>query len=122
MRLAALLQKPQHGPKALPAQKAFDLATLGGAQALGMQDQLGSLETGKLADIVTVSREHPSLASVENPLSALVYSASGRDVENVMIDGKLVIENRKHFKWSHADIVSTAKMELQKLQKRSPLS
>ena len=67
MRLAALLQKPFFGPEAMPAQAALEMATLGGAAVLGMEKDLGSLEVGKLADVVTVDRSHPSVCTVENP-------------------------------------------------------
>jgi 5-methylthioadenosine/S-adenosylhomocysteine deaminase len=94
MHLAALLQKPEFGPRALPARVALEMATLGGAQVLGREKDLGSIEEGKLADIVTVDRSHPSVYTVADPYSALVYSCTGRDVTNVIINGKLIIRNR----------------------------
>src|SRR5690606_20820454 len=74
MRLAALLQKPIFGSEALTAQTAFELATLGGAAAVGRSHDLGSLEVSKLADIAVVRRDDPSVHTVTNPYSALVYS------------------------------------------------
>jgi 5-methylthioadenosine/S-adenosylhomocysteine deaminase len=96
MRLAALLQKPLFGPTALPAHEVFELATLGGAACLGREKQLGSLDKGKRADVVVVKRDHPSVATVEDPYSALVYSCTGRDVRDVWIDGNLVVRDGAH--------------------------
>ncbi len=96
MRHAALLQKPISGPTAMKAQDTLEIATLGGADVLGMKDHLGSLEVGKLADIVLVDRTSPNLIGIEDPYSALVYSASGNDVSNVMIAGKWIVKNKRH--------------------------
>lgn len=121
MRLAALLQKPLVGPTALPAERALELATLGGARVLGREKDLGSLEIGKLADVITVRRDHPSIATVENPYSALVYSASGRDVANVFIHGEEVVSNGVHRFLDMTSILLDAKSELKKLLTRSGL-
>jgi 5-methylthioadenosine/S-adenosylhomocysteine deaminase len=59
-----------------------------------MEKDLGSIEPGKLADIVTIDRSHPAVYTVADPYSALVYSCTGRDVKNVFINGRLVIRNR----------------------------
>ncbi len=118
MRLAALLQKPQFGPEALPAQRAFDMATLHGAKAVGSLDKIGSIEVGKQADIVTVDRDHPSVATVENPYSALVYSCSGRDVRHVFINGFQVVKNKTHTIYDREKIIHGAKVELKKLLRR----
>ncbi|MCB0419648.1 MAG: amidohydrolase family protein [Bdellovibrionales bacterium] len=115
MRLAALIQKPLFGPEALPAEKAFEMATLGGAKVLCEEDRLGSLEEGKLADIVTVDREHPSVATVENPYSALVYSCSGRDVNDVFINGKLIVRNKKHKLYDRDEVIAESKKQLKRV-------
>ncbi len=121
MRLAALLQKPLVGPTALPAERALEMATLGGARVLGREKDLGSLEVGKLADVITVRRDHPSLATVENPYSALVYSASGRDVANVFIHGESIVRSGVHQFLDIVSVLSDAKKELKKLLNRAGL-
>lgn len=93
MKLAALLQKPKFGSEAMPAMSALELATIGGAEVLGKKSEIGSLEIGKMADIVCVDRSHPSVCTVENPYSALVYSCTGRDVKHSFINGKQVVRN-----------------------------
>lgn len=118
MRLAALLQKPRFGPEAMPAETALFMATRGGAQVLNKEGIIGSLEVGKLADIVVVDTSHPSVGTVENPYSALVYSCSGRDVKHVMINGTFVVKNRQHWKWQPRAVISAATRARQALFKR----
>lgn len=119
MHLTALLQKPKFGPTAMAAERAFELATLGGAKVLGKQNDLGSLEVGKWADVITVERTHPSLSTVDNPYSALVYSASGRDVNNVLIHGRPIVLNKKHQVYDREQVTSYAREELNKLLARA---
>jgi 5-methylthioadenosine/S-adenosylhomocysteine deaminase len=118
MHLAAILQKPVFGPTAMDAKTAFELATLGGAKTLGVAGEIGSLEVGKLADIVTVDRSHPSVYTVTDPYSALVYSCTGRDVRDVLIDGKLIIRNRVHQLLDRDEVFLAAKTEKASLLKR----
>jgi 5-methylthioadenosine/S-adenosylhomocysteine deaminase len=96
IHLSSMLQKPDSGPTAMPAARAFELATLGGAKVLGIEDKVGSLEAGKKADIVTISRKHPSQSTVKDPYSALVFSCSGRDVTNVMTNGRWTVRKKEH--------------------------
>ncbi len=121
MRLCALLQKPIFGSTALPAMQALELATLGGAKTLGMQGQLGSLQEGYLADIITVDRTHPSVCTIENPYSAIVYSCSGRDVKNSIINGVPVYKNKQHQTLDIEQVTINARKELNGLlTKTSP--
>lgn len=113
MHLAALLQKPFFGPRALPAREALELATLGGARVLGMEKELGSLEPGKLADLVLVERTHPSAITVSDPYSALVYSCSGRDVKNVIVNGRWLVRDR-HFKFLDEEQIISRALEQKK--------
>ncbi|MCM2280322.1 MAG: amidohydrolase family protein [Bdellovibrionaceae bacterium] len=118
MRLTALLQKPKFGPDAMPAQMALELATVGGARALGAEDRLGSLEVGKLADVITIDRSHPSVATVENPYSAIVYSCLGRDVRDVFVHGRAVVRNCEHQLWDEHEVIANAQRERSSLMKR----
>ncbi|MGI9861691.1 5'-deoxyadenosine deaminase [Moorella naiadis] len=94
MRLAALIQKPRHGPTSMPAPLVFELATLGGARAMGLEQEIGSLEVGKKADLALVSLEglHTQPADGVNVYTQLVYQAKGSDVTLTMVDGKIVME------------------------------
>lgn len=118
MRLAALMQKPLFGPEALPAQKAFEMATLAGARALGSEDKIGSLEEGKQADLAIVDRSHISVATVDDAYSALVYSCLGRDVTDVFIAGREIVRNREHQLFDEASVVDRARKEHEKLLQR----
>jgi 5-methylthioadenosine/S-adenosylhomocysteine deaminase len=94
MRLAALIQKPRLGPEALPAATVLELATLGGARALGLELEIGSIEVGKRADLVAVdlSGPHDQPADVDLA-SRLVYAARAADVRHVVVDGRLVVRH-----------------------------
>lgn len=91
LRLASLLQKGRRGPTALPAAQALELATLGGARALGLQAEVGSLTPGKRADITVVDLSGAHVLPVHSPLSAVVYAAQGSDVRHVLVDGELLV-------------------------------
>jgi len=82
-------------PVALDAETVLRMATTWGASVLGLEDQVGTLEVGKKADIIVVDLHGPNLCPVYDPLSALVYSASGADVKDVIVDGKVLMKDRK---------------------------
>jgi 5-methylthioadenosine/S-adenosylhomocysteine deaminase len=93
LRLAALLGKGTTGDaSALNAPTALRMATVNGAKLLGMDDQLGTLTAGKLADLIAVDLDHANTQPVYDPLSTLVYSANSRQVSHVWINGQLLVE------------------------------
>lgn len=93
MKLAALLAKARKlDPAVLPAMKALEMATINGATALGLQKEIGSLEVGKKADLIVVNLKKPHLSPMHDIVSHLVYSASGSDVDTVVVDGKVLME------------------------------
>lgn len=96
MRLAALLAKAVAGrAEALPAHDALAMATLHGAQALGLDDRIGSIEPGKSADLVAVNLDSLALSPCYDPESHLVYAAGRRDVTHVWVEGEpLIAEGR----------------------------
>jgi 5-methylthioadenosine/S-adenosylhomocysteine deaminase len=92
MKTAALLQKVHHlQATALTAPDVLEMATMGGARALGMADEIGSLEPGKAADLVLFPEHSPSLANIHDPYQKLVYCASVRDVGQVWVAGEPVV-------------------------------
>ncbi len=98
MRTAALIQKGRLlDPTVMPAEKVFELATIGGAKAMRMEDKLGSIEEGKLADIVILDLNSIHCVPMDevNIISRLVYSARATDVETTIINGKILMEKRK---------------------------
>lgn len=94
MRLAALIHKPAHGPEAMPAERVLRLATIEGARALGIEDETGSLEVGKSADMVVLDLDDsPSTAPAGSDLaSRIVYSAQSSAVEHVFCEGRQLVE------------------------------
>ena len=96
MKFAALLQKFTYSdPKILPAHEALKMATINGAKALGLEKSVGSLEAGKKADIVLIDFSKPHLTPLHNVYASMVYSASGGDVDTVIVDGKILMKNRQ---------------------------
>jgi cytosine/adenosine deaminase-related metal-dependent hydrolase len=118
MRLAALIQKPLRGPREVRAQEAFAMATALGARALGAESEIGSLEEGKRADVAIVRRSHPSVATVADPYSALVYSCLGRDVRDVWTNGREIVRGGEHQAIDAPKAVARARSELKKLVAR----
>ena len=89
MRLAALLAKGSSGDATvMPAHKALECATLGGARALCLQEKIGSIVPGKLADLVAVNLSASELAPCYDPVSHLVYAAGREHVSDVWIGGE----------------------------------
>jgi 5-methylthioadenosine/S-adenosylhomocysteine deaminase len=106
---AALLAKHASGdPTAVPAPAALALATIGSARALGMEDQLGSLEPGKRADLVVVGLDAARLHPLYDPVSHLVYAAKGSDVRHVVIEGRIVMRDRKVLTLDEAAVLAEA--------------
>ncbi len=119
MRLAALIQKPFFGADAMDALTVFRLATIEGAKALHLENETGSIEPGKKADLVLLDLNKPDKpVTDENIYSTIVYSASSSDVQHVMIDGRWVVENGNCINYEKDEIINTAKTELQILLKR----
>ncbi len=95
MNIAAKLQKiTLMDPTALPAQQALEMATIGGARVLGMQREIGSLEEGKRADLITISLAHPNSVPLYNVYSQIVYATKAADVEDVFINGREIVSAR----------------------------
>jgi len=109
MLTAALLAKHVTGdPTVAPAPAVLEMATLGGARALGMEDRLGSLEAGKRADLIVVDLSAPRLHPLYDAVSHLVYAAKGSDVRHVVIEGKVVLRDRKVTTLDEAAVLADA--------------
>ena len=96
MKIAALQQKVNTlDPTVLKAEEVFNMATIGGATALGMEDEIGSIEVGKKADMALVNMKAPHLTPFRHPYSHLVYSANGGDVDTVICNGQILMQERE---------------------------
>lgn len=121
MRHAALIQKPIHGPTAMDALTVFRLATIEGAKALHIENEVGSIETGKKADLVLLDLEkadQPLQLGNDNVYSSIVYSASKENVKVVMIDGELVMDDGRCLMFDEDELIKNGKKELNQLIKR----
>ena len=85
---------------AVPAETALEVATLTGAKAFGLGDDLGSIEAGKKADLVLFDTQRPEWQALFNPVNNLIYNADGRSVDTVIVDGKIVLEGGKQRSWT----------------------
>ncbi len=96
MDMAAKLHKVQTmDPTVMDALTVLKMATIEGARALGLSHETGSLETGKKADVIVIDTNKPHLTPMYNPFSHLVYAARGQDVSHTIVNGRLVMENRR---------------------------
>ena len=96
MRTACLLAKSVAGDASvLSAARALEMATLGGARSLGIQDRIGSLEIGKEADVVAIDLSPPETRPVYHPISQIVYAAAAQQVSDVWVAGRRVLEHRR---------------------------
>jgi cytosine/adenosine deaminase-related metal-dependent hydrolase len=95
MKTASLLHKVRTmDPLVMNAATVLEMATIRGARAIGLEDQIGSIEVGKKADLIVVNLQKPHLTPTFNPVSSIVYAAEGSDVETTIIDGKIIMDNR----------------------------
>lgn len=110
MRLAANLARlATHDPAAAPAREIVHAATLGGAQALGMADRIGSVAVGKDADLIALDVNAPHMVPLRDPYVALVYSAGRGDVRDVWVQGEHVIASRTPTKLDVGQVIADAR-------------
>jgi len=122
MKHAALLQPLRTlKPDAIRAEDILEMATIRGARALMIDHLVGSIEKGKRADIIIVDYWQPHLHPQNNPVSHLVYAASGYDVKHSIIDGKLVMFNRKVLTMNEEEVIVEAEKAAQSLYERAGL-
>ena len=119
MRLAATLQAVRVHPGALPARDVLWMATRSGASTLGLEEEIGSIEPGKRADIIIVERDRPHLAPGPDPFSTLVYAARGTDVRTTIVDGEVLVDDFQPIKVDRAEIVASARVAAHSLAARA---
>ena len=91
--IAVLYKDARRNTTAITAETALELATIGGAKALGLGDEIGSIEPGKKADLALYDTRRAEWATLFNPVNSLVYNADGRSVHTVVVDGRVVVED-----------------------------
>jgi len=93
MRFAAMVHKVETGnPRTMSPENVLEMATIDAARAIGRADELGSLEPGKLADVIVLDLEQPHLVPYADIASAVVYQAKGTEIESVICHGDIVVE------------------------------
>ncbi|MEO6123870.1 MAG: amidohydrolase family protein [Ilumatobacteraceae bacterium] len=102
--VAGLFKDARTDPQMFPAEKAYEMATLGGARTMLMEDEIGSLEVGKKADVVLHDTDRPEWRPLLNVINQLVWSADGRGVHTVIVDGVIVVED------GHCTTIDEAKL------------
>ena len=124
VRLASVLQKAlTHDPKAMPAMQALELATLGGAAAMGQEDDLGCLEAGRKADLVVLDMDMPHTlpAFGRDPVQRVVYQATRENVVHTMVDGRFLYRDRKFLTLDPKKTLAEAERACSEVMKRAQL-
>lgn len=101
---------------AMPPLTVVEMATMGSARALHMDDKIGSLETGKLADIIVVDTKAPNMVPVYSPYAALVYGANGANVRHTIVDGVILMEDRQLLTVNENEIIQDAQRVAEKVR------
>jgi 5-methylthioadenosine/S-adenosylhomocysteine deaminase len=121
MRLAAALQAMRRAPGALTARDALWMATREGARALGLEEEIGSIEPGKRADLILIERDRPHLTPDIDPWSTLVYAARGTDVRLTMVDGEVLVRDFSLTQLDSSEVVARARSAATGLLSRARL-
>jgi 5-methylthioadenosine/S-adenosylhomocysteine deaminase len=110
IKLAAVVHRIREddGRQWISARDAFRMATIGGAQALGLDHEIGSLEVGKKADIVLLNADAPNFVPLNNPVMQLVYGETGSAVETVVVNGEVVFNAGKPTRFDSAAVLAEA--------------
>ncbi|HKE20044.1 MAG TPA: 5'-deoxyadenosine deaminase [Kofleriaceae bacterium] len=109
MRLAALIHRPRRGPRALPGPEVVRMATMGGAAALGLQAEIGSLEVGKRADVIAVDVRGAHVVPTADPHAAVVHACRASDVVDVVVDGRVVVRDRRLLTVDRDQVIADAR-------------
>jgi cytosine/adenosine deaminase-related metal-dependent hydrolase len=122
LRLASYLGSlRENDPTVVPAECVLEMATLHGARALGLQDEVGSIEPGKRADLIVIDMDKPHLVPCWDPVSTIAYAANGGDVDTVMIDGQIVMQGRRVTTLDEEAIVEEARRRAPAVAERAGL-
>ncbi len=120
MKLAAIIHKAvTNDPLVVPAETVLEMATINGARALGLEHEIGSLEAGKKADLVVIDLNRLHTTPSPNPISSLVYAATGGEVETVVVDGRIVVEQGQLLTMSEEEVIKQARQHAESLYQRA---
>ena len=120
IKVAMTLQRTHfHDVKLMPPGKMLEMITIDAARLLGLEKEIGSLEAGKQADIILIDLNQPHLTPAFMPAHRIVYEATGADVHTVMVEGKILMENRQVKHVDEGKILKDAEREAELMVKRS---
>ncbi len=120
IKIGALLQKvTTMDPTVLTAEKVFKMVTIDGAKSLGLEKQIGSIEVDKKADLALVDMRTPQLTPFRNPISHLVYSANGGNVDTVICNGEVLMKDRNLLRLDEAMVLEIAQNASEELLSKS---
>jgi cytosine/adenosine deaminase-related metal-dependent hydrolase len=123
MRMVSYLANlREKDPTVVPAEAVLEMATINGAKAIGLGDEIGSLEVGKKADLILIDMDKPHLTPAYDPVSTIVYAAHGSDVDTVVIDGKMVMQGRKVLTLDKDAVLEDIRRRYLTVSKRAGLS
>jgi len=122
LRLASLLHKGVNtNPEILPASEAIKMATINGAKALGLENEIGSLEIGKKADLVILNTKMSNVWPPHDPYSLIAYCANDSNVKTTIINGQIVLKDRQLMTIDSGEVLSSAKESLVQIMNRANL-
>jgi cytosine/adenosine deaminase-related metal-dependent hydrolase len=120
MKLAAIIHKAvTNDPLIVPAETVLEMATINGARALGLEQEIGSLEVGKKADLVIIDLNRLHTTPSPNPISSLVYAATGAEVDTVVVDGHIVVEHGQLLTMDENEVMEQAHQHAGALYRRT---
>ncbi len=123
MKLAAIIHKAVTlDPLLVPAETVLEMATINGARALGLEQEIGSLEVGKKADLVVVDLERLHTTPSINPVSTLVYAATGGEVDTVVVDGRVVVAQGRLLTMDEREVITQARTHAEELYQRANIN
>src|SRR6266581_2335897 len=120
MKLAALIHKAvSNDPLIVPAETVLEMATINGARSLGLEQEIGSLEVGKKADLVVIDLDRLHTTPSLNPISTLVYAATGGEVDTVVVDGQIVVKQGQLLTMDEIEVMEQARLHANALYHRA---
>ena len=123
IRCATYIHKVHNlDPFAMTAKCALRMATIDGAKAIGQEKEVGSLEVGKKADIITINYKNPHLIPMHNPIPSIVYCANGNNVDNVIVDGRVIMRNSIITSISECEVLQKAQEVGEKIVGKAALN
>jgi 5-methylthioadenosine/S-adenosylhomocysteine deaminase len=108
--------------RVMPPGKVLEMATIDGYKALGLDKELGSVEIGKKADLITIDLDKPHLRPIDMVVYRVVYQANGADVTDVLVDGRIVMKDRKMHTVNERSVLDRSQVAYDKLVERCGLS